>query len=502
MRHPLLHPVGLLLVLASCGGSGGGGGGGPSFALVVTAAQPFETVWLGTSGLSAGTAQVRFFDAAGYDMTVPALSLDPLAVAVPPYLDPMTISFGAGTVSLEAILPGGAVVPVTGSLDIGGLPTVGVAAGRVTHAFISSTLDLAVETAQTLHAAETMGFPVDPDLLAYLSHHVTHLLDAQQRVLDVVEGRATSLPFGSLATGQPSDGTPVPIDAASLALADRLLCAYLAQTAGTGTARASIAPQFETEETIARSFFQDLFTGVTAQNLEYAGKLGTGIAIATGAGILAATLIGAAPATIAAIGVVGAVGWMVTTFAPATTNIFLKLGGNAALGDPSSMQTIAPEFGYCASQMLAAAGTYGLDDFLSPVIGDLGSAVVGLADAVTGASGKAATYVTGIASQLAIPPEQGTCGVESVAGSDSPVTQTFDLGRTSGTFPFFYDTQYVKDQIVVYYEGNPIFNTHCVGASGTVNLTYGGSSRLITVRVFPNCEGGTGTAWSFTVGCP
>jgi len=95
------------------------------------------------------------------------------------------------------------------------------------------------------------------------------------------------------------------------------------------------------------------------------------------------------------------------------------------------------------------------------------------------------------------------CNSQQVAGGDTADTRTIELSRTSGTFSFSYDTYSVKDKIIVQYQGQTLFDTGCVGASGTQSITYFGSSTQVTVSVTPNCVGGTsGTAWTYTVACP
>jgi hypothetical protein len=95
------------------------------------------------------------------------------------------------------------------------------------------------------------------------------------------------------------------------------------------------------------------------------------------------------------------------------------------------------------------------------------------------------------------------CGSTQVAGGDTPVTRTVELGRSSGTFNFSYNTYQIADRIVVTYQGKTLFDTSCVGTSGSVNLTYAGTATSVTVSVTPNCSGGgSSTQWTFTVGCP
>jgi hypothetical protein len=94
------------------------------------------------------------------------------------------------------------------------------------------------------------------------------------------------------------------------------------------------------------------------------------------------------------------------------------------------------------------------------------------------------------------------CSATQNAGGDTPDTRTIELGKPSGTFNFTYDTYSLKDRIIVRYQNNVLFDTGCVGESGTRPLSDSGTSTSITVEVVPNCAGGTGTAWEYSVSCP
>jgi len=97
---------------------------------------------------------------------------------------------------------------------------------------------------------------------------------------------------------------------------------------------------------------------------------------------------------------------------------------------------------------------------------------------------------------------QSNCNDQQQAGGDPPEEHTIDLGQSYGSFMFDYNTVTQKDQIIVTNGGVTIFNSGCVGESKSVMLQLKGYSPTITVRVNPNCEGGSGTQWYFTVHCP
>lgn len=100
------------------------------------------------------------------------------------------------------------------------------------------------------------------------------------------------------------------------------------------------------------------------------------------------------------------------------------------------------------------------------------------------------------------PPAQSCNAGQQVAGADTPDSRSFEMGRTSATFQFDYDTYSQQDRIQVYYQGSPIYDTGCVGKADTVHPSYSGQSTVIQVVVTPNCAGGSGTQWNYTVHCP
>jgi hypothetical protein len=98
------------------------------------------------------------------------------------------------------------------------------------------------------------------------------------------------------------------------------------------------------------------------------------------------------------------------------------------------------------------------------------------------------------------------CGTFTEAGSDTEETHYVELGKTSGPFWFEYETYNQEDRITIWYEDRPtpIFDSKCVGTNGTrsTQVSYSGNSTKVMVHVEPNCFGGSGTKWNFTVRCP
>ncbi len=99
--------------------------------------------------------------------------------------------------------------------------------------------------------------------------------------------------------------------------------------------------------------------------------------------------------------------------------------------------------------------------------------------------------------------KQGDCNVEYKSGANEPEQYTIDVKSNFGKLDFSYKTYNVKDRIHIYYGGSKVFDTGCVGTSGSQTLTLNGSSSIFTIIVDPQCDGNTSdTNWNFTLGCP
>ena len=111
------------------------------------------------------------------------------------------------------------------------------------------------------------------------------------------------------------------------------------------------------------------------------------------------------------------------------------------------------------------------------------------------------------------PPGAAPCNTATQSGGFGVTTTVHDLGRTSGTFSFFYDAINVPDRFEVIYQGvhlhdtgfvpspypRPIGVPPTIPGTATVNLTYSGTSTLVTVIVTGSAPN---TAWDYEVRCP
>ncbi len=99
---------------------------------------------------------------------------------------------------------------------------------------------------------------------------------------------------------------------------------------------------------------------------------------------------------------------------------------------------------------------------------------------------------------------KNACSNVAKAGSNTPETVKVELGQTSGSFTFEYETYGVKDRMIVAYGSSILFDSGCVDTNGwkSASIPYNGKNSDVLVRVEPNCEGASDTQWLFKLSCP
>ena len=90
------------------------------------------------------------------------------------------------------------------------------------------------------------------------------------------------------------------------------------------------------------------------------------------------------------------------------------------------------------------------------------------------------------------------CNTGPTFGGLGTITRVHQLGRSSGTFTFSYESYLIPNQFDVIYQGAVIYSEGAlVSGAISVPLTYSGTATEITVVV----TGPAGTAWNYYVGC-
>lgn len=99
--------------------------------------------------------------------------------------------------------------------------------------------------------------------------------------------------------------------------------------------------------------------------------------------------------------------------------------------------------------------------------------------------------------------KNGDCNIQYQSGANEPEQYTIDVKRNYGSLNFSFQTYDVKDRIHIYQSGAKVFDSGCVGSSGSQTLTLNGSSSVFTIIVDPRCDQNpSSTSWNFTLGCP
>ena len=138
------------------------------------------------------------------------------------------------------------------------------------------------------------------------------------------------------------------------------------------------------------------------------------------------------------------------------------------------------------------------------VLTGLGEVAIAINDGLNGQQTGVFGFPQGGGDNPQVRPENahtGNCNTNYKSGANAPESFTFDLGFSGTTVPFSYETYTVKDRIHIYNNGAKIFDTGCVGKSGSTTLNiFGGQVRVV---VDPLCDPTeTDTNWNFTLGCP
>jgi hypothetical protein len=251
-------------------------------ALDQTAADPYTRLTLTGSGFdtSGSAISVIFIPKDGSPpITIPVSVATPtsLQVGVPPFIDPVTLTFASRAVAINVIQISGTTVTTSNQLSgftINALPPVplGVPAGALTAAFLSSGLNISA-TIQ----ADAGGNPNFSNLGAALA-----LLDSDSRSLVSAVNTVVNTPSETV-TLPLANGGSTTLSATDLALSDQLVQAIVAAMASrlpaSGSASAlrvrsfaaspssscpttTGAPTFSTQLCAVQSYFQNV-----AQNL-------------------------------------------------------------------------------------------------------------------------------------------------------------------------------------------------------------------------------------------
>lgn len=104
------------------------------------------------------------------------------------------------------------------------------------------------------------------------------------------------------------------------------------------------------------------------------------------------------------------------------------------------------------------------------------------------------------------------CNTHTEPGGEVSETHTFELGRTEGSVRLNFKTLNIKDNMIVTYEGEEVYRTHCRETPAdhswvtSPEIFFSGTSSEMTVHVDPHCDpyetSDEETIWEFNLSCP
>ena len=89
------------------------------------------------------------------------------------------------------------------------------------------------------------------------------------------------------------------------------------------------------------------------------------------------------------------------------------------------------------------------------------------------------------------------------SGGDEEYSETFSLNRVGipTTLDILFEAYAQKDAIIVTASSGESFSSGCISGFAATTLELPNGAESITVTVQPNCEGGSGTLWDFSITC-
>lgn len=404
------------------GCSESGGGSSKDDFSVSTNAAPFAVLSLGASSLNdSDQVQVVFSNESGYSATVPATSANPLEVAVPLYLNPITGALDSGTVTLTALYPDGSTKTVAGSLFIAAPPTLdGLAPGVLTQAFIQGTLDYTSETQTLVTDLKTVDSAksvlVTAEVEADLAEFISRLTTMNNAVSEfMLSGTKRELATFSTAEGSAT----ISLDSNMLVASDRIIAAYMDQILAlqNGTLQKTMATSAGEEATDyyptkVKDCFLDLTKNISSNMVAWGKTSGSAIGGVSAGVALAAVIVGAAPAVAITAGVIGAMGFLSTTFVPSVCAMYLNAGVAVALNGSANYEDIREPLYFMVQNTIAQGASTVVGSSLDLVSGgDLASAMFGTADYVTSTTARAGAFLT--ESFIMVSPNPCSCSFSS-----------------------------------------------------------------------------------------
>jgi hypothetical protein len=165
-----------------------------------SSATPCEFLTITGSGFDTTAAlSVRFFDNNGFKLDIPVLVVEStsIVVAVPPYINPSTGTFVAGTVNVQVIQNSGGSIVTSNTMQnfqLQDLPTPVALPGAVTLDLLNSIIDYDLQLQGSIK-----GTLLDiPELNAAIANNIADLQALVAQIQAVTQNPSTTFTLGSI----------------------------------------------------------------------------------------------------------------------------------------------------------------------------------------------------------------------------------------------------------------------------------------------------------------
>jgi hypothetical protein len=277
----------------------------------------------------------------------------------------------------------------------------------------------------------------------------------------------------------------VTLDSAMLANSDRIIAAFLTQWKSANASVLSksginIETKAMTLEELAESWYQ-ISHDISDSSLAWGKMAGSAIGAVTAVVGVSAALVSASP-MIAAAGttaaLIGAMGFVVSTFEPAATSIFLNAGTSILLYGKADDKDVIQGIKYALSNTLSQGISYLGGTWIEASSGELSSALAGLLDYMSGATERVSGFMTDCILTGEINSSESSSSSSSAdtttlsADSLLIITKEFDgtwIGTLTGTLTYY--TENVNGDCYITQTTTVTGNISCSIASGLTDCS-------------------------------
>jgi len=426
--------------------------------------------------------EVRFEDPCGRQHMLEATDIDSASIAavVPFFLRPDDGYSSAATMDVR-LLNNGIPVGSQDDLAISDLPTPsGVPVGDVSLLVLDlmvEVTDRAIAEWATADSATNAEYPELAEVELQLEQMRASMMALRPLLASLASGAISTIDVDLV------DGGTLQITYADLQLLDRVLYAYFSD-------RSSASKGITALDDVRRYFTTEFLQSRADSVRKAARRVRTVAIIAAGVAALATSSAVVVPAAAIAAA---------TFAAPLAIAVSMESLGRIINDGSAPVAEFDATIGIVTDMIEDASTTLAplRQRLRNTVLGNIGSLARRAAERVS----TARTVVRNAFEQIQLEglPTIG-CNELQQAGNNQPFEAALDLGTGQNrSVVVSWSFQTLPDQLDL--GGGSVFSTGCTGGSSSATVPISDSIRHLRVKLTPNCNGTTGTAWEFSIDC-